>query len=66
MTSIISKYFEVIHKAWKASKEESHTTYLKNSSTIEDIKRRYSRDIKKLKAQTKKVFKVWIAMNSNK
>lgn len=56
MSSIISKYFEVIHKAWKASKEESHTTYLKNSTTIENVKKRYSKETKKLKAQTKKIF----------
>ena len=56
MSSIISKNFEVIHKAWKASKEESHTTYLKNSSTILDITKRYPKDIKKLRSQTKKIF----------
>ena len=49
MERIISKYFEIIYKAWKTSKEPSHTAYLKNSSTIKDIEKRYSKDIKLLK-----------------
>ena len=53
---IISKYFEIIYKAWKASEEPNHNTYLKNSSTIKDIEKRYSKDIKLLKKQTASIF----------
>lgn len=52
----ISKYFEIIYKAWKASEEPNHNTYLKNSSTIKDIEKRYMKNIKELQEQTKSIF----------
>lgn len=56
MDRTISNYFEIIYKAWKASEEPNHYTYLKNSSTIKDIEKRYSKDIKLLKEQTASIF----------
>lgn len=56
MNRVISKYFEIIYKAWKASEEPNHNTYLKNSSTSKDIEKRYIKDIKELKKQTKSIF----------
>jgi len=56
MKRIISEYFEIIYEAWRKSGQPDHRSYLQNSQTIKEIRKKHARRIQSLSIQTQKAF----------
>jgi len=56
MKKIISKYFDIIYKAWRISGQPDHRSYLQNSRTIKEIRKKHDRELQSLRNQVRKVF----------
>jgi hypothetical protein len=62
MVKVISRYFELIHKAWQRERrlkrgELEVNQYVQSKASLGQIKKNYAREVKSLANQTKKIFR---------
>ncbi len=60
LNKIVSQYFKVIYEAWRSFEEPNHNSYLKKTTTVEEIRKKYKKEIGQLNKQTLNIFRKFI------